>query len=128
MRFGDPECQCLMVRLETDLLQLLLEATDGRLGNTQPVWREEVALTVILAAKGYPGAYSKGSRISGLDSVTTAKVCGAPPSPHCCFGLNERCFCQRSPLQHPSRYLYKRCAECRTEGWRWRMEGVLKMV
>eukprot|EP00884_Botryococcus_braunii_P021964 jgi/Botrbrau1/8451/Bobra.0237s0068.1 len=74
VRFGDPECQCLMVRLASDLLQLLLEATDGTLGTTAPGWRDEAALTVILAARGYPGSYQKGTQISGLERVTPAKV------------------------------------------------------
>jgi phosphoribosylamine--glycine ligase len=67
-RFGDPECQVLMPRLKSDLLAALLAARDGRL---QPLeWRDEVALTVVMASKGYPGSYEKGPVITGLDEAT----------------------------------------------------------
>ena len=66
-RFGDPECQVLMPRLKSDLLTALLAARDGKL---QPLeWRDEVALTVVMASKGYPGAYEKGHVITGLDAA-----------------------------------------------------------
>jgi phosphoribosylamine---glycine ligase len=71
-RFGDPECQVLMPRLKSDLLTALLAARDGKL---QPLeWRDEVALTVVMASKGYPGAYQKGHVITGLEEA--AKVPG----------------------------------------------------
>ena len=71
-RFGDPECQVLMPRLKSDLLAALLAARDGTL---QPLeWRDEVALTVVMASKGYPGATEKGHVIHGLDAA--AKVPG----------------------------------------------------
>lgn len=66
-RFGDPECQVLMPRLESDLLELLLAARDGRLDKMQARWRDEAALTVVLASRGYPGPYHKGQTITGLD-------------------------------------------------------------
>ncbi|MEL7463097.1 MAG: phosphoribosylamine--glycine ligase [Pseudomonadota bacterium] len=66
VRFGDPECQVLMMRLEADLLPVLKAAADGRLSETSLTWRPEPALTVVLAAKGYPGAYEKGEEIHGL--------------------------------------------------------------
>jgi len=66
-RFGDPECQVLMPRLKSDLLTALLAARDGRL--TPLEWREEVALTVVMASKGYPGSYEKGHVISGLEAA-----------------------------------------------------------
>ncbi len=63
-RFGDPECQVLMPRLKSDLLAALLAARDGKL---QPLeWRDDAALTVVMASKGYPGSYEKGHVISGL--------------------------------------------------------------
>jgi phosphoribosylamine---glycine ligase len=66
-RFGDPECQVLMPRLKSDLLAALLAARDGKL---QPLeWRDEAALTVVMASKGYPGAYQKGHVITGLDAA-----------------------------------------------------------
>jgi phosphoribosylamine--glycine ligase len=68
-RFGDPECQVLMPRLKSDLLTALLAARDGGLGALDLRWRDEAALTVVMASKGYPGAYEKGHVISGLDEA-----------------------------------------------------------
>jgi phosphoribosylamine--glycine ligase len=68
-RFGDPECQVLMPRLEDDVLPLLLAAAEGRLAGLSPRWRAEAALTVVMAAKGYPGAPEKGGVISGLEDA-----------------------------------------------------------
>jgi len=69
VRFGDPECQVLMMRLKSDLLPALVATTDGALENVELRWREETALTVVMAAKGYPGGYEKGSRIGGLEAA-----------------------------------------------------------
>ncbi len=66
VRFGDPECQVLMMRLSSDLLPLLHACATGTLDEVKPEWSEEVALTVVMAAKGYPGAYEKGSDIAHL--------------------------------------------------------------
>ena len=66
-RFGDPECQVLMPRLKSDLLTALLAARDGKL--TPLEWHEEVALTVVMASKGYPGSYEKGQLITGLEDA-----------------------------------------------------------
>jgi phosphoribosylamine--glycine ligase len=64
-RFGDPECQVLMLRLESDLVPLLLAAAQGELaGAAPPVWREEAAICVVLAAEGYPDAPKTGGLIS----------------------------------------------------------------
>ena len=69
-RFGDPECQVLMLRLQSDLLDLLLATAEGRLdGATPPRWRDETALTVVMAANGYPGEYGRGSEIRHLDEA-----------------------------------------------------------
>lgn len=68
VRFGDPECQVLMLRLKSDFLGLLAAAATGKLGDVQPEWRDETAVTVVLAAKGYPGNYEKGTEIRGADS------------------------------------------------------------
>jgi phosphoribosylamine--glycine ligase len=65
-RFGDPECQVLMLRLMSDLLPALLAARDGQLKNFDLRWYPHAALTVVMAANGYPGAYGKGSEIGGL--------------------------------------------------------------
>jgi phosphoribosylamine--glycine ligase len=67
VRFGDPECQALCMRLMSDLLPALLAARDGLLDKFQLRWRPEAALTVVMAARGYPGHYRKGSEIRGLD-------------------------------------------------------------
>ncbi|HTK36642.1 MAG TPA: phosphoribosylamine--glycine ligase [Caulobacteraceae bacterium] len=68
-RFGDPECQVLMLRLESDLLPYLHAAATGRLAEmAPPVWREQAAICVVLAARGYPDAPEKGSAIRGLDA------------------------------------------------------------
>ena len=66
-RFGDPECQVLMLRLKSDLLPALIAARDGILDSVDLRWSNETALCVVMAAKGYPGAYTKGTEIKGLD-------------------------------------------------------------
>ena len=65
-RFGDPETQVLMLRLGGQALDLLLACAEGRLDQAQVNWADDHALTVVMAAKGYPGAYEKGSVIHGL--------------------------------------------------------------
>jgi len=69
VRFGDPECQVLMMRLKDDLLVLLSAAADGQLAHISARWRDEAALTVVMAGKGYPGEPRRGSVIRGLDRV-----------------------------------------------------------
>ncbi len=69
VRFGDPEAQVLMMRLITDLLTILLAACDGRLDEVETRWRAETALTVVMAARGYPGAYERGSEIRGVEDA-----------------------------------------------------------
>ena len=66
-RFGDPETQVLLMRLDGDLLDLLEATIDRRLHEAKPKWCDEVAVCVILASGGYPGAYSGGQRITGLE-------------------------------------------------------------
>jgi phosphoribosylamine--glycine ligase len=66
-RFGDPECEVLMMRLKDDLLTLLIAAADGQLKTMSARWYDEAALTVVMAAKGYPGTPEKGSLIRGID-------------------------------------------------------------
>ncbi|MER8749765.1 phosphoribosylamine--glycine ligase [Mesorhizobium sp. M1050] len=68
-RFGDPECQVLMMRLKDDLLVLLNAATDGQLAHTSVRWHDEAALTVVMAARGYPGTPEKGSVIRGVEDA-----------------------------------------------------------
>jgi len=66
IRFGDPECQPLMLRLKSDLVPALMAARDGMLKNFDLRWHDDAALTVVMATKGYPGDYAKGSVIDGL--------------------------------------------------------------
>ncbi|HEY8351052.1 MAG TPA: phosphoribosylamine--glycine ligase, partial [Sphingomonadales bacterium] len=72
-RFGDPECQVLMTRLKSDLLSALIAACDGALDQITLRWREEAALTVVMAAKGYPGSYVKGTEIRGLEDAAAVE-------------------------------------------------------
>ena len=74
VRFGDPECQVLMMRMMSDIVPALLAACDGQLRNFDLRWYPEPALTVVMATKGYPGDYAKGSVIAGLEEA--AKVEG----------------------------------------------------
>ncbi|RQP07302.1 MAG: phosphoribosylamine--glycine ligase [Paracoccus sp. BP8] len=69
VRFGDPECQVLMMRLGAQALDLILACAEGRLGTASVSWADDHALTVVLAAKGYPGSHEKGSAIRGLDAL-----------------------------------------------------------
>jgi phosphoribosylamine--glycine ligase len=68
-RFGDPECQVLMLRLGAQALDLLLACAEGRLDTAQVNWADDHALTVVMASQGYPGAYAKGSQIRGLEEL-----------------------------------------------------------
>ena len=68
-RFGDPETQVLMMRLGAQALDLLLACAEGRLDQAQVNWAEDHALTVVMAAQGYPGEYEKGSEIRGLEAL-----------------------------------------------------------
>lgn len=68
-RFGDPECQVLMMRLGAQALDLMLACAEGRLAEARVNWAEDHALTVVMAAQGYPGAYQKGSAIKGLEAL-----------------------------------------------------------
>lgn len=68
-RFGDPECQVLMLRLQDDLLAVMIAATEGRLEGLEPRWSPDFALTVVLAGKGYPGEPARGGEIAGLDAA-----------------------------------------------------------
>src|SRR6185437_10062190 len=70
----DPECQVLMLRMMSDIVPAFLAACDGELKHFDLRWFPDAAVTVVMAAKGYPGEYRKGSRIEGLDDA--AKVGG----------------------------------------------------
>jgi phosphoribosylamine---glycine ligase len=68
-RYGDPECQVLMMRMGAQALDLMLACAEGRLGGYAVNWADDHALTVVMAARGYPGTYAKGSVIGGLDRL-----------------------------------------------------------
>jgi len=87
VRFGDPECQVLMMRLMSDLLPALIASTDGVLKDFDLRWYDETALTVVMAANGYPGSYEKGSIIRGLDIFKTETEVSVF---HAGTALNER--------------------------------------
>ena len=69
VRFGDPECQVLMMRLGAQALDLMVACAEGALNGRQVNWADDHAMTVVMAATGYPGAYEKGSVIGGLDDL-----------------------------------------------------------
>ena len=71
VRFGDPECQALMMRLRGDVLETLLACAEGRLSSVRGhvTWSDKTALCVVMAAKGYPGSYKKGTVIKGLGAA-----------------------------------------------------------
>ena len=77
VRFGDPECQVLMMRLGAQAMDLMQAAADGRLADAQVQWADDHAMTVVMAAKGYPGSYAKGETIGGLDGLpeTSHEMC-----------------------------------------------------
>jgi phosphoribosylamine---glycine ligase len=68
-RFGDPECQPIMMRLKSDLVSLMEATVEGKLDQVQPEWHNDAAVCVVLSAKGYPGSYDKGHEIRGLDKL-----------------------------------------------------------
>lgn len=70
VRFGDPECQVLMMRMKSDLLPLLYAAATGALAGMEAEWRDETALTVVMASKGYPGSYDKNTPIAALPAAS----------------------------------------------------------
>ncbi|MBT8460678.1 MAG: phosphoribosylamine--glycine ligase [Boseongicola sp.] len=70
VRFGDPECQILMIRLGAQAFDLMHACAEGRLADAQVNWANDHAMTVVMAANGYPGAYNKGSEIKGLSALS----------------------------------------------------------
>jgi phosphoribosylamine--glycine ligase len=74
VRFGDPECQALMLRVKGDFMAALIATVDGQLDHFHLRWHDETAMCVVMAAKGYPAAYEKNTVISGLDAVESDDV------------------------------------------------------
>jgi phosphoribosylamine--glycine ligase len=75
VRFGDPECQVLMMRLKSDLLPLLLAVNDGVLASVDVQWYADAAVTVVMAANGYPGSYDKGTVIGNVERAAKETDC-----------------------------------------------------
>ena len=69
VRFGDPETQAVLMRLESDLAELLLATAEGRLAEVELAWSPEPAVCVVMASGGYPGAYEKGKPITGIEAA-----------------------------------------------------------
>ncbi|OSM00025.1 phosphoribosylamine--glycine ligase [Magnetofaba australis] len=74
-RFGDPECQPLLMRMKSDLVPVLLAAARGELEGQEIEWDERAAVCVVMASNGYPNAYEKGQTIDGLDAVAEMEDC-----------------------------------------------------
>jgi phosphoribosylamine--glycine ligase len=72
-RFGDPECQAVLPRLETDLVEVMLGCIDGKLSQKEIKWKNDAATCVVLASKGYPDKYEKGKEIKGLEKAVKLK-------------------------------------------------------
>ncbi|KAJ3676320.1 hypothetical protein LUZ60_003732 [Juncus effusus] len=87
VRFGDPECQVLMMRLESDLAQVLLAACKGELNRVSLTWSSESSMVVVLASEGYPGPYKKNTIIRNLEEAET--VSPTVKIFHAGTGLNE---------------------------------------
>ena len=73
VRFGDPECQPMVMRLKSDFLDALVACAEGRLDPAMLEWHDDAALVVVMAAKGYPGDYEKGTEIRGLEKADAAE-------------------------------------------------------
>lgn len=73
VRFGDPECQVLMARMKSDVLEALLACSNGTLAKTSITWKKDTALVVVMAADGYPGHYATGSEINNLNDARAIK-------------------------------------------------------
>jgi phosphoribosylamine--glycine ligase len=74
-RFGDPECQALVMMLDSDLVELLEAAAKGGIGSLRPRWRQGAAACIVMASGGYPGDYPKGLEITGLERVESSAAC-----------------------------------------------------
>lgn len=75
VRFGDPECQVLMMRLESDIVPLMLACVDGDLDRQSAEWDDDCAMVVVMANEGYPGSYPKGDVIKGIADANTLEGC-----------------------------------------------------
>ena len=73
-RFGDPECQAVLPRIETDLVDIMLSCIDGTLSKMEIKWKKDAATCVVIASEGYPDKYEKGKEIKGLENAAKMKA------------------------------------------------------
>jgi phosphoribosylamine--glycine ligase len=73
IRFGDPECQVLMMSLKSDLIDLIIHSINGSINDYDCDWHDEDCATVVLASKGYPGEFKKDTEIKGLENIKTSQ-------------------------------------------------------
>jgi phosphoribosylamine--glycine ligase len=73
VRFGDPETQAILPRLKSDIVEVMERSVDGRLSGCRLEWEARSCVSVVLASRGYPGEYKKGTEIEGLDEVKAMK-------------------------------------------------------
>ncbi len=73
VRMGDPECQVILPRLKTDIVEIFLNTVNDKLKNTVIKWRKEKSMTIVLCSKGYPGSYTKNKKIENIDKINLSK-------------------------------------------------------
>ena len=73
IRMGDPECQVILPRLETDLVKILKHTIKNNLKNINIKWKKDKSMTIVVCSKGYPGAYSKDLIINNIDKIKLSK-------------------------------------------------------
>jgi len=73
VRMGDPECQVILPRLKTDIVEIFLNTVNNKLKNTIIKWRKEKSMTIVLCSKGYPGSYAKNIKIENIDKINLSK-------------------------------------------------------
>ena len=73
IRMGDPECQVILPRLKTDLVQIIIKAIANKLTNTKIIWKKNKCMTIVLCSRGYPGNYKKNSKIPNLNKIKLSK-------------------------------------------------------
>tara|TARA_B100000575_G_C22927753_1_gene537788 strand:- start:354 stop:821 length:468 start_codon:yes stop_codon:yes gene_type:complete len=73
IRMGDPECQVILPRLKTDIVEIIKNSIKNKLKKTKINWKKEKSMTIVLCSKGYPGKYKKNLKIKNLDKVSLSK-------------------------------------------------------
>lgn len=127
-RLGDPEAQPILLRLRSDLLDLIEAALDGGLGSARPEWDDRAALGVVMAAAGYPGSYERGHAIEGLeDDAPDTKIfhAGTSIDGHRVVTAGGRVLCVcglGDDIREAQRRAYERVATVRWPGARYRRD------